>query len=49
MARTLDPVERQYEQALAAAQTEDEAYELVIGLRQYRELYQPRSDAEGEQ
>jgi len=36
---SLDAIEREYEQAINRARTSDEAYELSVGLRQYRELY----------
>jgi hypothetical protein len=36
---SLDIVEQEYERAINRARTSDEAYELSVGLRQYRELY----------
>jgi hypothetical protein len=38
-----DPVEREYMQAIDRARTSDEAYELSIGLHQYRESYKDTS------
>lgn len=42
MRKKLDPIEQEYEQAISYARNSDEAYELSIGLRQYRELYKDR-------
>lgn len=39
MRRLRDSVELEYERAISNARSEDEAFELSIGLRQYRELY----------
>ncbi len=38
MARSLDPVEQEYEEAMRYARSDEEAYELSIGLRQYRDV-----------
>jgi hypothetical protein len=43
----MDQTEYEYERAIAIAAARgdnDEAYELSVGLRQYRELYQVRDD-----
>jgi hypothetical protein len=40
MAKSLDPVEKEYEKAMRYARSDEEAYELSIGLRQYREMFQ---------
>lgn len=37
-----DPIEQEYEEAIRFARDSDEAYELSVGLRQYRELYKDR-------
>ncbi len=42
--RHLDPVERQYVAAINRAQDTPEAFELSIGLRQYRAMYQIPTD-----
>lgn len=39
MARQLDPVEQDYERAMRMARDTDEAFELSIGLKQYREMF----------
>jgi len=44
--KTLDPIEAEYERAIDMANT-DEAYELAIGLKQYRELYQIKDETHG--
>jgi hypothetical protein len=36
---SLDAIEQEYMRAINRARTSDEAFELSIGLRQYRELY----------
>jgi hypothetical protein len=46
--RDLDPVEKDYIRAIDTARSPDEAYELVVGLRQYREMFKARSVVEGE-
>ena len=45
--RYLDPVEMEYKQAIALATAHGDselAYELAIGLKQYRKLYKDASD-----
>jgi hypothetical protein len=39
MTKQLDPIEQEYERAISNARTDDEAYELSIGLRQYKQMY----------
>lgn len=38
-----DDIEQEYEWAINHARSNDEAFELSIGLRQYRELYKDTS------
>jgi hypothetical protein len=35
----MDAIEKQYEQAIRMARDDDEAYELSIGLKEYRLYY----------
>lgn len=38
----MDEIEKEYERAIRNARSTDEAYELSIGLAQYREMYKDR-------
>lgn len=42
MSRQLDPVEEEYVRAMNYVQSSDEAFELAVGLRQYRDMFKPR-------
>jgi hypothetical protein len=40
--RYRDPVEQEYEDAIRMARSDEDAFELSIGFKQYREMYQDR-------
>lgn len=46
MPSPLDLVEQEYELALRRARDADEAYELSVGLQQYRQLYKTTNTQE---
>jgi hypothetical protein len=45
--KNLDPIEKEYILAIKRARTDEEAYELYLGLKQYKELYKVEEVEDG--